>query len=90
MKRTLIQFDEDTYDKLRNQAFSRKQSISSVVRELVSKGLGSEKRKKYARIEDFSFIGGGSSDQGRLSPVSERHDEALAEIYGKVRRERKK
>lgn len=31
------------------------------------------------RPEDFRFIGAGHSDQGALSPISERHDEALAE-----------
>jgi hypothetical protein len=81
MKRTLIQFDEDTYNKLRHRAFEQKRSISSVARELVAKGLQTSKRKKRTRIEQFSFIGSGSSKQGRLAPVSERHDEALAEIY---------
>jgi hypothetical protein len=28
-------------------------------------------------MKDFTFIGAGRSRQGRLSPVSERHDEAL-------------
>ena len=82
MKRTLIQFDEDTYHKVRHRAFEKKQSISAVVRELVSKGLGNGKRKKYTRIEDFKSVGSGSSKPGRLAPVSERHDEALAEVYG--------
>jgi hypothetical protein len=81
MKRTLIQFDEDTYHKLRHRAFEQGRSISSVARELVAKGLRSGKRKKYTRVDQFSFVGGGRSKQGRLSPVSERHDEALAEIW---------
>ena len=80
MKRALIQFDEDTYHKLRRRAFDQKRSISSVVRELVEKGMQPPKPKKR-RIEQFSFIGSGSSKQGRLAPVSEHHDEALAEIY---------
>ena len=80
MKRTLIQFDEDTYQKLRNRAFERQKSISSIVRELVAKGLAPGKRKKFTRVEQFLSVGAGRSKQGRLSPVSERHDEALAEI----------
>ena len=81
MKRTLIQFDEDTYNKLRHRAFEQKRSISSVARELIAKGLQSPKPKKRIRIEQFSFIGSGRSKQARLAPVSERHDEALGEIY---------
>jgi len=80
MKRTLIQFDEDTYYKLRHRAFERRQSISAVVRELVSRGLVSRKQKKYTRVDQFSSVGAGRSRQGRLSPVSEKHDEALAEV----------
>ena len=83
MRRALIQFDEGTYEKLRRRAFAQGRSISSVTRELVAKGLESGKRKKLTRVEQFSFIGAGRSKQGRLSPVSERHDEALAEIYRK-------
>ena len=80
MKRTLIQFDEDTYQKLRNRAFEQEKSISSVVRELVAKGLAPGKRKKFTRVEQFLSVGAGRSKQGRLSPVSERHDEALAKV----------
>lgn len=81
MKRTLIQFDEDTYNTLRNRAFEQKRSISSVARELIAKGLRSPKPKKRTRVDQFSFIGSGRSNQGKLAPVSERHDEALAESY---------
>jgi hypothetical protein len=79
MKRTLIQFDEDTYHKLRTRAFERRQSIAAVVREMVGKGLDTGNAKKYTRIGDFSSIGAGSSAQGRLAPASVRHDEAWAE-----------
>ena len=81
MRRTLVQFDEDTYEKLRQRAFENKQSMASIVRELVSKGLDAGKRKKYRTLQDFSFVGSGASKQGRLAPVSERHDAALAEIH---------
>lgn len=81
MKRALIQFDEETYLKLRQTAFDAKKSISAVVRDMVDKGLASGKRKKYRSVRDFSFIGAGNSDHGRLAPVSERHDDALAAIY---------
>ena len=91
MKRTLIQFNEDTYHKLRHRAFAQGRSVSAVVREMVVKELeGPAKRKKYAHVEDFSFVGAGSSKQGRLAPVSERHDEVLAEVYGTFKRVRTK
>ena len=80
MVRTLIQFDEDTYYKLRRRAFDEKQSISAVVRELVSKGLEKKRRRKFSRIEDFQSVSAGRSKQSGLAPVSESHDEALAEI----------
>jgi predicted CopG family antitoxin len=86
MKRTLIQFDEDMYDKLRQRAFDKKQSISSVVREFVEKGLQQTKRRQFNRSADFQSVAAGSSQQGRLAPVSERHDEALAEIYERKRK----
>lgn len=80
MKRTLIQFDEDTYNKLRRRAFEQGRSMSSVVRELVGKGLEPGKRKKPTRLNQFLSVRAGQSKQGRLSPVSEKHDQALADI----------
>ncbi len=85
MKRTLLQFDEDTYEKLRRRAFEQGRSISAVTRELVAKGLQSRKRKSPTRVDQFSFVGSGRSKQGSLAPVSEKHDEALAEIHKKRR-----
>jgi len=34
-------------------------------------------------LESFHFIGSGQTKQGRLAPVSERHDEALAEDFAR-------
>jgi hypothetical protein len=79
MKRTVIQFDEATYRKVKERAFYQRRSMSSVVRELVAKGLEGRKKATPQRAEAFSFVGIGRSTQGRLAPVSERHDEALAE-----------
>ena len=86
MRRALIQFDEETYLKLRQKAFEEKRSISAVVREMVDKGFAKGKIKKYRLAQDFSFVGAGSSKQEKFAPVSERHDEALAEIYGGPRK----
>lgn len=79
MKRTQIQLDERTYEALRRRAFEKGCSISSLVRELLTHSLGVGKAKKRPTIKDFSFIAAGRSRQDRLSPVSERHDEALGE-----------
>jgi len=77
VNRTQIQLDERTHKALRRQAFEKGRSISSLVRELLSHALGTRKSKRRPTMKDFSFIGAGRSRQGRLSPVSERHDEAL-------------
>jgi plasmid stability protein len=79
MRRTLVQFDEDTYRKLRQRAYRQERSISAIVREMVTKGLaGAAGRHRPTRVSQFSSVRAGRSKQGRLSPVSEKHDEALA------------
>ena len=84
MKRTLVQLDEETYRKLRQQAFRLERSVSSLVREMVTKGLeGEPVRKKPTRVSQFSSVGAGRSKQGRLSPISEKHDEALVAAFEK-------
>jgi plasmid stability protein len=84
MKRTLVQLDEETYRKLRQQAFRQERSIASLVREMVTKGLeGEAGGKRPLRVSQFSSVRAGRSRQGRLSPVSERHDEVLAAAFEK-------
>lgn len=79
MKRTQIQLDDDTYAAVRRKAYEERRSISSVVRDALREKLGTGKRKKRLTLASFPFIGAGSTRQGKLSPVSERHDEALAD-----------
>ncbi len=86
MRRTQIQLDDRTYEVLRRRAFERGCSISSYVREVLAYSLGTAKGKQKPSIKDFSFIGAGRSRQGRLAPVSEHHDEALAEAVSRVHR----
>ena len=86
MKRTQIQLDERTYEVLRRRAFEKGCSISSVVRELLANSLGMGKAKQRLSIKDFTFVGAGRSRQGRLLPVSERHDEALKDVLLEKRR----
>jgi hypothetical protein len=82
MKRTLIQFDEETYRTLRQHAFRQERSVSSLVRELVTRGLrGGSARPRPRRTSQFASVRAGRSTQGRLSPVSEKHDQALAGAF---------
>ncbi len=84
MKRALIQFDEDTYRRLRQRAFRQERSISAVVRDMVGKGLEVDAvRERLTRVSQFSSVAAGRSKQGRLSPVSQKHDEALAAAFEK-------
>ena len=68
---------EHVYERLRVEAHSRRVSMASVIREALASSFSMRRRPRG--IEDFSFVGSGESEQGGLSPVSERHDEALEE-----------
>ena len=82
MRRALVQLDDETYRKLRLRAFRQERSMSSVVRELVAQGLaGGAARIRSTEISQFSSVRAGRSKQGRLAPVSEKHDEALATAF---------
>lgn len=78
MKRTQIQLDEATYELLRRKAFDRGISMAALLRDMLREHLGSPPMHRR-RLEDFRFVGFARSEQGELAPVSERHDEALAE-----------
>jgi glucose-6-phosphate isomerase len=81
MRRTQVQFDEESYRALKDEAHARGVSMSEVLRRLVRDHLGQEQRGTW-RIEDFTFIGMGDSGIGPghpLYPLSEKHDEALTE-----------
>lgn len=79
-----MQFDEQTYRQLRQQAFRQERSISSLVREMVVKTLeGGTARKRARHVSQFLSVRTGRSKQGRLSPVSEKHDEALTAVFEK-------
>ena len=86
MKRTQVQLDANTYEALRRRAFEQGRSLSALVRESLAEFLGTGKRKRRLTMQDFTFVGSGRSRQGRLTPVSERHDEALDEAFMKGRR----
>jgi hypothetical protein len=83
MKRAQIQIDEEVYELLRSRAFKEKKSIAGVIREIVKKDISPSGRQRSSSVKDFTFIGVGRSKQGPLKPVSERHDEALREVFNK-------
>ena len=83
MKRTQIQLDEEVYELLRHRAFKEKKSIAGVIREIVKEDISQPDRHRSFSVNDFAFIDAGRSKQGRLKPVSERHDEALEEVFRK-------
>lgn len=82
MKRTQIQIDEQTYEAVRRRAFEQSRSISSVVREVLAQAFGPPPRRRLS-LRDFTLVAAGRSRQGRLKPVSERHDEALTEALAR-------
>jgi len=86
MKRTQIQLDEPTYEALRRRAFEERRSLSSLVRKLLADAMGAGGSRRRRSIKEFASVGAGHSRQGRLSPVSERHDEALADALEREHR----
>lgn len=75
MRRTQIQLDDVTYERLRNQAHARRVSMAEIIRDALRTHLGLE--SWVASPDSFTFVASGRSEQGQLAPVSERHDEAL-------------
>ncbi|MBM4348787.1 MAG: hypothetical protein FJ106_02710 [Deltaproteobacteria bacterium] len=83
MKRAQIQIEEEVYELLRHRAFREKKSVAGVIREIVKKDVSKSDPQRTSSVKDFTFIGSGHSKQGRLKPISERHDEALEEVFQK-------
>ena len=78
MRRTQLQLEEATYEELRTRAYSRGASVASVIREALAQYLATG-RPRLMGIQDFGFVGSGRSQESAFEPISERHDEALAE-----------
>lgn len=94
MRRAQIRLDEATYTLVRQRASAEGISFAAFVRKALEQQLAPVSRpttnqhprpenSKPVTTEGFSFIGMGRSDQGDLSPVSERHDEALEEAFSR-------
>ncbi len=80
MRRTQIQLDETTYEMARRRAFSEGKSMAAVVREALAEYLV-PRATETLTTDSFTFIGSGRSKPGDPRPLSERHDEALAEDF---------
>jgi len=83
VRRTQIQLDEETHAALRKLAYEQGTSMASVIRDTLTRSLGKRPRQRPRSLKNFSFVGAGASRQAGRSPVSERHDEALAEALAK-------
>ena len=81
MRRTQIQLDDHLYELTRQRAFAEGTSMAAVVREAVAQYVAAP-AKRPDSLESFSFIGSGRSQPGGPQPLSERHDDALAEDFG--------
>lgn len=79
MKRTQLQLDDRLHEALRRHAFEEGCSMSELARRLLGKALDTLPKRPRRAVADFRFVAVGESRQGGLAPVSERHDEALAE-----------
>lgn len=77
VKRLQIQLDEGIYDALRRRAFEEQASMASVVRDALAGFVGTPKPPRT--LDDFGFVGAGSSEPPLDGPVSVRHDEFLDE-----------
>ena len=78
MRRAHIRLDEATYMLARQRASAEGISFAAFVRKAVEQQLAPE-HLKQSRLDDFTFIGSGRSKPSDPRPLSERHDEALAE-----------
>ena len=79
----MVQLNDRTCHALRRRAFQQGKSMSAIVRETLTSALDATSPARPRTLGDFASVGAGRSRQGALAPVSERHDEALAEAIGK-------
>ena len=82
MIRMQIQLDETTYALAKRRACAEHKSVAAVVREALDQYLMPSARQPIG-LEGFTFIGSGQSGTDTPHPLSERHDEALAEDFAR-------
>ena len=81
MVRTQIQLEKHVWEKLRERAFIKKQSVAALVRQAVIKELGLRAPKRKYRLADFTFVGAGSSKGPGSGRLSIDHDKYLADAF---------
>lgn len=77
MRRIQVRTDQATCELLRSQAIERGLSPSALLSQVLAEYLAPAGSEHH--FETLTFVGSASSIQGKLKPVSERHDDALAE-----------
>ncbi len=80
MPRTYIQLDEQLHKLTKQRAVADGTSMATVVQNAVAHYVTSPAQRP-ATLERFTFIGSGRSQPGGPLPLSERHDDALAEDF---------
>lgn len=81
-RRPQIPLNQPLYDRLRRRAFERPASMASMVREAVVASLKPADPQEYREPYPFSnIVGIGECEPLPSGPISENHDEALAEAY---------
>ena len=82
MIRTQIQLDETTYALAKQRAYAENKSLAAVVRDALDHYL-TPPAEQPTGLDEFTFIASGQSDTGTPHPLSEKHDEALAEDFAR-------
>lgn len=80
MGHTRIQPVERLYELTRQRASAEDTSTAAVVRKAVARSAASPVQRPVS-MEEFTFIGSGRSQPVGPQPLSERHDDALAEDF---------
>jgi len=79
--------DEQTHAALRRLAYEQGKSMAPIIRGTLARSFGAKANRRPKALRQYPFVGSGRSNQKGLAPVSERHDEALAEaLLQKTRR----
>jgi hypothetical protein len=72
--RTQVQLERRQYEHLKRLAYERRQSLSSVLRDLLDQALGTPRRPALVREVRLALVGSGRDVDGRRD-VARRHDE---------------
>ena len=82
MIRTQIQLDETTYALAKQRACAENKPLDAIVKDALDQYL-MPPAEQPTGLDGFTFIGSGQSDTDTPHPLSEKHDEALAEDFAR-------